>query len=44
MTNGITSVLSLFRVVEKLLEKGVLKPLADIQHKSAFSVLCISSE
>lgn len=29
------------RCVEKLLEKGLLAPLTDIQRKSAFSILCI---
>lgn len=32
------------RTVEKLLEKGLLKPLTDIQRRSAFSVLCINAE
>ena len=32
------------RVVEKMLEKGMLKPLTDIQRKSAFSVLCLKAE
>lgn len=30
------------RCVEKLLEKGELKPLTDIQRKSVFSILCIA--
>ncbi|MCM1166249.1 MAG: hypothetical protein NC401_09615, partial [Ruminococcus sp.] len=29
------------RCVEKLLEKGLLSPLTDIQRKAAFSVLCM---
>ncbi|MDE6030012.1 MAG: sigma-70 family RNA polymerase sigma factor [Oscillospiraceae bacterium] len=32
------------RVVEKMLEKGMLKPLTDIQRKSVFSVLCLNAE
>lgn len=32
------------RCVEKLLENGELKPLSDIQRKSAFSVLCVCEE
>lgn len=32
------------RCVEKLLKKGELKPLTDIQRKSAFSVLCVCEE
>ncbi len=29
------------RITEKLLERGVLKPLTDVQRKAVFSVLCI---
>ena len=32
------------RCVEKLLEKGELKPLTDIQRKSVFSVLCVRDD
>ncbi len=32
------------RCVEKLLEKGELKPLTDIQRKSAYSILCLRSK
>lgn len=32
------------RCVEILLERGELKPLTDIQRKSAFSVLCVCGE
>lgn len=32
------------RCVEKLLEKGELKPLTDIQRKSAYSILCMRSK
>lgn len=40
-TNVISNPQMIPRTVEKLLEKGLLKPLTDIQRKSAFSVLCI---
>lgn len=40
-TNVISNPQMIPRAVEKLLEKGLLKPLTDIQRKSAFSVLCI---
>ena len=29
------------RVIEKLLDLGLLKPLTDIQKKSVFSILCL---
>lgn len=32
------------RCVEKLLEKGELKPLTDIQRKSAYSILCMRAK
>lgn len=32
------------RCVEKLLEKGELKPLTDIQRKSAYSILCMPAK
>lgn len=40
-TNQISSSQLVPRCVEKLLEKGELKPLTDIQRKSAFSILCM---
>ena len=43
-TNIISSPHMIPRVVEKLLEKGLLKPLTDIQRKSAFSILCMNAE
>ena len=32
------------RCIEKMLANGVLKPLSDIQRRSAFSILCICEE
>ena len=29
------------RIIEKLLDLGLLKPLTDIQKKSVFSILCL---
>lgn len=43
-TNIISNPHMIPRVVEKLLEKGLLKPLTDIQRKSAFSILCMNAE
>lgn len=43
-TNIISNPHMIPRTVEKLLEKGLLKPLTDIQRKSAFSVLCMKAE
>ena len=39
--NRISSSELIPRCVEKLLEKGELKPLNDIQRKTAYSILCI---
>ena len=33
---------SLKRIIEKLLEKGLLEPLSDIQRKSVFSIICLT--
>lgn len=41
-TETLGSPLLIPRCVEKLLKKGELKPLTDIQRKSVFSVLCVS--
>lgn len=43
-TNQISSSQLVPRCVEKLLEKGELKPLTDIQRKSVFSILCMRSK
>ncbi len=43
-TNVISNPCMIPRMVEKLLEKGLLKPLTDIQRKSVFSVLCMNAE
>ncbi len=43
-TNRISASELVPRCVEKLLEKGLLKPLTDIQRKSAFSILCMCSK
>lgn len=43
-TNQISSSQLVPRCVEKLLEKGELKPLTDIQRKSAFSILCMRNK
>lgn len=40
-TNRISNPELVPRCVEKLLEKGELKPLTDIQRKSAYSILCM---
>ncbi len=40
-TNQISSAELIPRCIEKLLEKGELKPLTEIQSKSALSILCI---
>ena len=43
-TNQISSSELVPRCVEKLLAKGELKPLTDIQRKSVFSILCMRSK
>lgn len=43
-TNVISNPCIIPRTVEKLLKKGLLKPLTDIQRKSVFSVLCVNAE
>ena len=40
-TNTIASPTMLPRMIEKLLEKGLLEPLSDIQRKSVFSIICL---
>lgn len=40
-TNALGNPQMLPRVIEKLLDRGVLQPLTDIQKKSVFSILCI---
>ena len=40
-TNTIASPTMLPRIIEKLLEKGVLGPLDNIQRKSVFSIICL---
>lgn len=43
-TNLISSSQLVPRCVEKLLEKGELKPLTDIQRKSVFSIVCLGDK
>ncbi|MDE6728070.1 MAG: RNA polymerase sigma factor [Oscillospiraceae bacterium] len=43
-TETLGSAMLIPRCIEKLLEKGKLKPLTDIQRKSVFSVLCLSDD
>lgn len=43
-TNQLGAAQLIPRCVEKMLANGVLKPLTDVQRKSAFSVLCICED